>query len=209
MGKLYDTSWLLRCFAVFVSSIFAAWIHRWVLLTNLCDGVLYCRSSRLSCKERCYLYVSKYSCWFLAIRCIKKSFISTELLFWLWSPKYQMKYQMISVHAILSILLIAGSYLHPIHGRLRSASKGSLVELSTPFYHQWKQTKRKSHFIMFYMIFFFCRVFWVPFFLYKTQVYMGELEITVGVGYLFCVMQFIWFYKLTQILIGYENKKEE
>lgn len=112
---------------------------------------------------------------------------------------------MFTFHAILSVGLTYGCSLHPVHGKLRSASKGSLVELSTPFLHSWKRNKTKESYVRFYLLFFLCRVLWVPYFLYDTQVYMGELEATVLVGYVFWGLQLVWFAKMTQILITYKS----
>ena len=98
--------------------------------------------------------------------------------------------------------------MHSIHGKLRSVSKGSLVELSTPFFHKWQRTKRKRDYAIFYIVFFFCRLVWVPYFLYETQKYMGHLEQTVAVGYVFCLLQFAWFFKMTHILANYKEDRK-
>ena len=110
-----------------------------------------------------------------------------------------------SFHAVLAILLIWGGSKHAIHGELRSVSKGCLVEVCTPFLHKWQRTKSKRDYTIFYILFFFCRVVWVPYFLYETQKYMGFLEVTVFVGYVFCLLQLAWFTKMTQILLNYKE----
>lgn len=62
------------------------------------------------------------------------------------------------VHAMLSMLLVGGTSMHPVHRKLRSASKGSMVELSTPFLHRWKRSKARGDFYVFYVLFTLCRI---------------------------------------------------
>ena len=106
------------------------------------------------------------------------------------------------------LALVCGTSLHPVHRQLRSASKGSIVEFSTPFLHRWKRSKARGDFLVFYVVFLLVRVVWVPYFLYETYVYMGYLEATVMCGYVFCVLQLVWFYKLTLIAVDYKVPRE-
>mmetsp|Transcript_7183 Transcript_7183/g.10578 ORF Transcript_7183/g.10578 Transcript_7183/m.10578 type:complete len:215 (+) Transcript_7183:85-729(+) len=112
------------------------------------------------------------------------------------------------IHAILSIVLIGGSAIHPAHRELRSASKGCLLELSTPFLHRWQRTKGKVDFYVFYALFFLCRIIWLPYFLYNTYLTMGFLEATVACGFVFFFLQLTWFRKLTQMALNYKSRED-
>lgn len=112
-----------------------------------------------------------------------------------------------TIHAVISLLL---NYMtsRPTHFALRSGSKGSLCEISTPLYYLWKKTKRKRHFQYFGLVFFLCRLVWVPLFVYKTLQVCGFDDVVVWASIAFYILQCCFFVKFLTMLLNYQDPNE-
>jgi len=67
-----------------------------------------------------------------------------------------------AVHAAFCLLLGAGNWTSPTCLRLRMNSKATFCELSNPFLHLSKNTRRPLHFAAFALVFACCRIVWIP-----------------------------------------------
>lgn len=112
-----------------------------------------------------------------------------------------------TVHAVISLAL---NYLtaRPVHFQLRSGSKGSLAELSTPLYYLWKKTKRKRHYQYFGVVFFLSRLVWVPYFVYRTLEVTGFDDIVIWASIAFIMLQCVFFYKYLVLLLNYKEPSD-
>lgn len=110
------------------------------------------------------------------------------------------------IHAALGLSTLTGCYMTPIHQELRSASKGMMIEISTPFLYLWKKTKKKSHFILLAMTFTGCRIIWLSIYLY--QMYRNESipsDFIYISSFLLLPLQVVWWFKLMALLLNYHE----
>lgn len=113
-----------------------------------------------------------------------------------------------SLHAILCLVLGMGCYTSPIFRLLRINSKALLCELSSPLMHVAKRTREPLHFLLFAIVFFLCRIVWLPYFLSELRFFdlkWFDFRIYFLVG--FYLLNLYWFYKIVRLLVR-EARKE-
>jgi len=116
---------------------------------------------------------------------------------------------MFLIHSVISLALNLMSGLSGVHRQLRSTSKGFFAEVSTPFLNQWKKTKTKRDFIIFFISFTLCRIIWVPFFLYKTYaIYLKRTDFILYPSILFVMLQLAWYVKMCTMVCNYRDPDE-
>ena len=67
-----------------------------------------------------------------------------------------------TVHALFCLILGGFNYTTPLCQQLRTNSRATLTELSSPFLHAAKQTRNPLHFLLFVIVFSCCRILWIP-----------------------------------------------
>jgi len=111
-----------------------------------------------------------------------------------------------SAHAVITLMLNIGTHTSPIHYAIRSASKGFLTEISSPVYRYWTVSKSYTAYVLFYLLFFACRLVWVPIFLKKAfQVAGYDWLLYASVA--FYVLNLGFFVQMTNILLHYDTKR--
>jgi len=109
-------------------------------------------------------------------------------------------------HAIITLTLNVGTHTSPIHYALRSASKGYMTEISSPFYRWWTVTKSFHVYVIFYVLFFLCRLVWVPIFL-KNAFSVAGYDWLLYASILFYVLNLGFFQEMTKILLHYDTQR--
>ncbi len=137
-----------------------------------------------------------YSSSFFVVDVIDEGFINRDVM---WT-----------IHGLISLGLNLGTAMSPVHGELRSVSKGYLVEGSTLPFNYWKGCKSYMSFVMFFTSFTVFRVIWVPYFLYDTYVNKlnGETDLLLYLSVAFCLLNGAWYFKMCQMLVNYRLPKE-
>jgi len=114
-------------------------------------------------------------------------------------------------HAILSLFLNVCCHRPDIFA-WRGGSRAYMTEISTPFYNRWKLTKTKADFVILCVIFFLCRIVWVPIFLwgmYFRQSSPAEFDLLMVASLAFYVLQLAFFAKMVNILMNYGGSKKK
>ena len=77
-----------------------------------------------------------------------------------------------------------------------------------PFLNHWKKSKSYLSFIMFFIAFTFCRVVWVPYFVYTTYaLYLhGEIDYLIWPSILFYILQLAWYAKMCTMIVNYKQQ---
>lgn len=116
-------------------------------------------------------------------------------------------------HAVFCVILGISNYVSPVQRELRMNSKAVMCELSSPFLHVSKRTRKPLHFALFALVFTLCRMMWVPFMLYQVLQYGLEwydYRVIALVG--FYVLNSFWYFKILRIIVngarGNEVKEE-
>ena len=116
-----------------------------------------------------------------------------------------------SLHAVLSLTLSACNYTIPLGRQLRMNSKGFLTEISTPFMHLCKKTRRTSHFALFALVYTLCRVVWIPYLGWQLHQHGLAWTVMAVIG-AFYVLNLYWYVKIWKIVMegvkGQTAKKE-
>uniref|UniRef100_A0A7S1D3W2 TLC domain-containing protein n=1 Tax=Cyclophora tenuis TaxID=216820 RepID=A0A7S1D3W2_CYCTE len=91
-------------------------------------------------------------------------------------------------------------------------SKAALCELSNPFMHLSRNTRKPLHFILFATVFFLCRILWIP--ILVRQLYDQNIQLHDPIQIVllsFYGLNLFWFHKIVRILItgGKSEKKEQ
>ena len=112
-----------------------------------------------------------------------------------------------TIHAVLSLSLCLFGWKNDHLRQLHFATKGLICEGSTPFLYLWKDTREKSHFILFVVAFTILRPFWL-FFLLKGV--LSNIQtygfVIAGITLAFYLLQISWFYALCSMLVNYKTK---
>ena len=110
-------------------------------------------------------------------------------------------------HALCCFLLGLMNYSVPTLRYLRMNSKAAYCELSNPFMHWAKRTRRPIHFLLFALVFTFCRMLWLPIMYYQLISYTGDAVTSLPwyhpsccVLLLFYGLNVYWYLKILQIL---------
>eukprot|EP00555_Chaetoceros_dichaeta_P004235 CAMPEP_0198261246 /NCGR_PEP_ID=MMETSP1447-20131203/10003_1 /TAXON_ID=420782 /ORGANISM="Chaetoceros dichaeta, Strain CCMP1751" /LENGTH=105 /DNA_ID=CAMNT_0043949099 /DNA_START=406 /DNA_END=726 /DNA_ORIENTATION=- len=92
----------------------------------------------------------------------------------------------------------------------RAGSMGYMTEISTPVYNIWKLKKTKGIFAIFCVLFFLCRIVWVPIFLWGWLFRQSSpnFDWLLGVSSLFYALQLLFFAKMIKMLMKYDSSKE-
>jgi TLC domain len=116
-----------------------------------------------------------------------------------------------TAHAFFCVALSLGNYSIPTCRTLRTHSMASLIELSSPFFHVAKTTKKPLHFLLFALVFTVCRIIWVP--VIMKRVHDGgvifpydPVQILLSGFYL---LNCFWYFKIIRILVGGGGNKKK
>ncbi len=112
-----------------------------------------------------------------------------------------------SIHAVLSLALSRINYL-PKYYFLRTGSKGAFTELSSFFLSKWKKSKKKIDFQIFTVVFFFCRLVWVPVFMVGAAKVVDIDGFVIYATVAFYLLQLLFFGKMVVILFNYKEGKK-
>jgi TLC domain len=108
------------------------------------------------------------------------------------------------LHASICLILGLANYTHPILYTLRMNSKASFCELSTPFLHWSKRTRRPFHFLLFAMVFTICRIVWIPIMyrqlLHHNISYRHPIMLLLTAFYL---LNGLWWTKIMKIILSH------
>ena len=81
-------------------------------------------------------------------------------------------------------------------------SKAALLEISNPFMHLAKKTRKPWHFALFALIYTLCRVLWLP--VMMKQLYDRGMDVWDPIFVIltaFYGLNLFWYYKIVRILI--------
>ena len=119
-----------------------------------------------------------------------------------------------TAHAFFCLTLGVGNYITPICRILRTNSKASMVEISSPFLHMAKTTRKPWHFLLFVIVFTCCRMIWLPIMMKQLHdgglPFMQDIRQILMVGF-YCLNLF-WYYKMVRIVVTggrKDSKKKE
>jgi hypothetical protein len=76
-----------------------------------------------------------------------------------------------ALHGICCFVLGCMNYTVPVLQILKMNSKATYCELSNPFMHLAKRTRQPLHFILFAVVYTFCRILWIPIMYYQLISY--------------------------------------
>ena len=114
-----------------------------------------------------------------------------------------------TIHAICCLFLGLSNYNTPTFYRLRMNSKAMYHEISSPFLHWSKKTRKPLHFAMFALAFTLCRIVWLPIMI-KQILDDGfpwkDFRFLVIVA--FYTLNLYWYSKIVKILIYGPSKKK-
>ena len=86
-----------------------------------------------------------------------------------------------------------------------------MCELSSPFLHWAKATRKPVAFLLFAIMFTLCRIVWVPVGIMQPMLHQGipwtDLRFLAVVG--FYALNCLWYYKILRILLDGVKSKEE
>ena len=101
-------------------------------------------------------------------------------------------------HAFVCLALGLFNYTLPLSRELRMNSKASFCELSNPFMHLSRKTRRPLHFLTFTFVYTLCRIVWIPIMMY--QVFQRGVSAWHPVAALlggFYALNLFWYYKVS------------
>lgn len=106
------------------------------------------------------------------------------------------------LHGILCLGLGIANYTHPVCRLLRANSKAALCELSNPFMHWAKRTRRPAQFLLFVIVYTLCRIVWIPIMMSECRREGMEWShpILVAVSG-FYALNWYWYVKMGKILV--------
>mmetsp|Transcript_4263 Transcript_4263/g.8999 ORF Transcript_4263/g.8999 Transcript_4263/m.8999 type:complete len:228 (-) Transcript_4263:96-779(-) len=110
------------------------------------------------------------------------------------------------IHSVVSIVIAAKGYFDPALRGARLASRGFLIELSSPQLHVWQRSKKKVDFVAFFLLFTACRIVWIPLVLIRVIDAIGHKNIGVLTIVLLYVLQLGWWFKMIPMLLNYKEK---
>jgi len=113
-----------------------------------------------------------------------------------------------SIHAVLALVLGRANFI-PKYYHLRTGSKGAMIELSTLFYYRWKATKKKVDFQIFSVVFFFCRLVWIPVFTTRAAQEIDMDGFVIYASVALYILQLGFFGKIIKVLSNYKEKSKE
>jgi hypothetical protein len=105
-------------------------------------------------------------------------------------------------HGLFCFVLGMFNYHHPIMRELRMNSKATYCELSNPWMHLARKTRKAAHFGMFALVFTLCRIFWLPVLFY--QLYVAGISIRHPIAITLCgfySLNMFWYIKIWRILL--------
>lgn len=115
-----------------------------------------------------------------------------------------------ATHAVCCLALCAANYYTPLCQELRMTSKAALLELSNPFMHLAKKTRKPWHFALFAVVYTCCRVVWIP--VLMQQVLQGGMRWSDPIFLVltaFYGLNLFWYYKIVRILVrGNEDESK-
>jgi hypothetical protein len=118
-----------------------------------------------------------------------------------------------TLHAALCLMLGFANYRIPLLRTLRMNSRAAQCELSTPFLHVSRETRKPLHFVLFAIAFTLCRMLYIPVALIMPNRQRGmEWTHWVMVALVaFYGLNCFWYIKILRILItgGKKAKKVE
>ena len=109
---------------------------------------------------------------------------------------------MFTIHSILALALMPFGWEEELYSK-KAGSLAYFIEFSSPYFHKWSQSKKKSNFIVFIVTFFVCRIIYVPIF-FKLIVAVDNSFLMVGI-ILFYFLNIAWFAKALSMLFNYKD----
>jgi hypothetical protein len=113
-----------------------------------------------------------------------------------------------TVHALITLSLCFINTIPKYH-ELRIASLGTFTEASSPFLWRWKKTKKKSDFQIFGVIFFLCRLVWVPVYMIRCSRLVDFDDWVLLATVLFYLLQLLFFFQIVRILLNYREGEDD
>lgn len=106
------------------------------------------------------------------------------------------------LHGVFCLVLGLANYHIPTCRLLRMNSKATLCELSNPFMHLSRRTRKPMHFLLFAMVFTCCRVLWIPWMVRQLVQADMPLNHPIQICLLaFYALNLFWYYKILRILL--------
>uniref|UniRef100_A0A7S3QJR7 TLC domain-containing protein n=1 Tax=Chaetoceros debilis TaxID=122233 RepID=A0A7S3QJR7_9STRA len=109
---------------------------------------------------------------------------------------------MFAIHSILAITLLPFGWKGELYAK-KAGSLAYFIEFSSPCYHKWLQSKKRSDFIVFIVTFFACRIIYVPIFFTLIGAEDNSF-LMVGI-ILFYLLNIAWFTKASCLLFNYKD----
>ena len=127
----------------------------------------------------------------------------------LFDCMYRMDVQY-TFHAAVCLTLGCANYCSPLLQQLRMNSKATMCELSTPFMHWAKLTRKPIHFALFGMVFTLCRIVWLPVMMKQLRnagLPWSDVRL-LGMIAFYC-LNLYWYWKIIAILFAGSSKQQE
>ena len=107
-----------------------------------------------------------------------------------------------SIHALCCLFLCLGNFATPLCQELRMTSKAALLEISNPFMHLAKKTRKPWHFALFAAVYTICRVVWMPVMMKQLRDHgMAMTDPIMIVLVAFYGLNLFWYFKIVRILV--------
>lgn len=110
---------------------------------------------------------------------------------------------MFTIHSILALTLTPLGWRKELYLK-KAGSLAYFIEISSPFFHKWSQTKKKQDFQIFVMAFFVCRIIDVPIFFLLIGA-KNDIYLMVGI-IVFYILNIAWFTKAMIMLFHYKDE---
>jgi TLC domain len=124
-------------------------------------------------------------------------------------------------HALCCFFLGLMNYSVPTLRHLRMNSKAAYCELSNPFMHLAKRTRKPVHFLLFAIVFTACRMLWLPIMYYQLISYTPSDDDTLATTHmpwyhpsccillLFYGLNVYWYMKILQIIVSGDRSEKK
>lgn len=208
-----------------------SWLPFWIPMTIWAGSYLYCRFCHKKYEfHKWYFIHNLHNFGAILIGCLSIYYSDDhvkERISCLWS----MSYFIIDIldctlrrdvtyfwHGIFCFGLGYNNYRDPILSTvLRMNSKATFCELSNPFMHLAKRSRKPYHFLLFAIVFTLCRIVWIPYLCYQLYCQPSVTIATYPLTYVallaFYVLNWTWYVKILRILyngfIGKPSEKEQ
>lgn len=116
-----------------------------------------------------------------------------------------------TTHAFFCVALGVANYVTPLCRTLRTNSKASLVEISSPILHVARKTREPWQFLLFVFVFTCCRIIWLP--IMMKQIHEGGLIFMKDIRQIllmaFYCLNLFWYYKIWRVVVREATRKDK